>query len=171
MTAAWLADARVEPDVFALRPDYRALLLLAEDLVPGPSDDVSEKLLTDAESAARGRPVEEHPHVAAWRAAFRGFGARPQRTRPSVEALLRRLPQGLPRIDRLTDAYNAVSVVHAVPLGGEDVDRYRGPWAVFVLDALAPCGDDELAAAGQALADALLATSPGARLYTRVLRG
>jgi len=40
VTAAWLADARVEPDVFALRPDYRALLLLAEDLVPGPSDEL-----------------------------------------------------------------------------------------------------------------------------------
>ena len=42
--------------------------------------------------------------------------------------------------------------------------------AVFVLDALGPCTDDALAAAGQALADGLLATSPGARLDTRLLR-
>jgi DNA/RNA-binding domain of Phe-tRNA-synthetase-like protein len=65
--------------------------------------------------------------VAAWREAFRAFGAKPQRTRPSVDALLRRLPPGLPRIDRLTDAYNAVSVAHAVPVGGEDADHYVGP--------------------------------------------
>lgn len=127
MTEGWLAGAQVAAEVSALRPDYRALLLLAEDLSPGPSDDASDKLLAEAESRAlAGTPVEEHPHVAAWREAFRAFGAKPQRTRPSVEALLRRLPQGLPRIDRLTDAYNAVSVAHAVPVGGEDADRYVG---------------------------------------------
>lgn len=119
----WLASAYVEPSVWALRPDYRALLILADGLVPGPSDGVSEKLLRAAEERA---PVD-HPHVEAWREAFRAFGAKPQRTRPSVDALLRRVPQGLPRVDRLTDAYNAVSVLHAVPIGGEDVDRYRGP--------------------------------------------
>ena len=120
----WLASAHVDPDVFALRPDYRALLILADGLVPGPSDGVSEKRLREAEERA---PAGDHPHVEAWREAFRAFGAKPQRTRPSVDALLRRVPQGLPRIDRLTDAYNAVSVRHAVPIGGEDVDRYRGP--------------------------------------------
>ncbi|OLE24561.1 MAG: hypothetical protein AUG44_18725 [Actinobacteria bacterium 13_1_20CM_3_71_11] len=224
MTDDWLAGAHVDAEVFALRPDYRALLVLAEDLVPGPSDDVSDKLLADAEA----RPASvEHPHVAAWREAFRAFGAKPQRTRPSVEALLRRVPQGLPRIDRLTDAYNAVSVTHVVPLGGEDADHYIGPlrlvratgtepfdttasgepvvehpepgevvwrddagvtcrrwnWrqctrtrlttgttrAVFVLDALGPLDDAGLAEAGDALATALLATSPGARIQRRLL--
>jgi DNA/RNA-binding domain of Phe-tRNA-synthetase-like protein len=37
------------------------------------------------------------------------------------------VPESLPRIDRLTDTYNAVSVSHLLPLGGEDVDRYHGP--------------------------------------------
>lgn len=119
----WLASAYVDPSVFALRPDYRALLILADGLVPGPSDGVTEKLLRAAED---GAPAD-HQHVEAWREAFRAFGAKPQRTRPSVDALVRRAPQGLPRVDRLTDAYNAVSVLHAVPIGGEDVDRYRGP--------------------------------------------
>ncbi|MFC0526318.1 B3/B4 domain-containing protein [Phytohabitans kaempferiae] len=119
----WLASAYVDPEVFTLRPDYRALLILADGLAPGPSDDVTEKMLRAAEEAAPA----DHPHVVAWREAFRAFGAKPQRTRPSVDALLRRAPQGLPRVDRLTDAYNAVSVLHAVPIGGEDVDRYRGP--------------------------------------------
>jgi DNA/RNA-binding domain of Phe-tRNA-synthetase-like protein len=118
----WLAEAYVDAAVFALRPDYRALLVLADGLVPGPSDGVTEKMVRAAEE---GAPAD-HPHVEAWREAFRAFGAKPQRTRPSVDALLRRVPQGLPRVDRLTDAYNAVSVLHAVPIGGEDVDRYRG---------------------------------------------
>ena len=62
----------------------------------------------------------------AWREAYRAFGSKPQRTRNSLEALLRRVPDGLPRINRLTDLYNAVSVLHEVPVGGEDLDRYVG---------------------------------------------
>ncbi|WP_413808968.1 B3/4 domain-containing protein [Streptomyces sp. OE57] len=128
--AAWLESATIDPAVLALRPDYRALLITAEGLLPGPSDELSERLLADAESAARKRfgdgPVEEHPHLAAWREAFRAFGAKPQRTRPSAEALLRRVSAGLPRVDRLTDIYNAVSVGHVIPLGGEDLDHYVG---------------------------------------------
>jgi DNA/RNA-binding domain of Phe-tRNA-synthetase-like protein len=117
--------------VFALRPDYRALLIAVDGLVPSPSDASSDKQLAAAEFAAReallGCPVEDLPHVAAWRAAYRAFGAKPQRTRNSLEALLRRAADGLPRVNRLTDLYNAVSVQHQIPLGGEDLTRYTGP--------------------------------------------
>ncbi|MGK5642696.1 B3/B4 domain-containing protein [Streptomyces sp. URMC 126] len=125
-----LDAAAIDPSVHALRPDYRALLVAAEGLRPGPSDAAGERLLAAAEEGARrrfaGTPPEEHPHLAAWREAFRAFGAKPQRTRPSAEALLRRVAVGLPRVDRLTDVYNAVSVAHAVPIGGEDLDHYIG---------------------------------------------
>jgi DNA/RNA-binding domain of Phe-tRNA-synthetase-like protein len=126
---SFLADAFVDPPVHARFPDYRAGLVLAENLTPGPSDPGSEKLLADAEARHGGGTApgwEAHPHIQSWRAAFRAFGAKPQRFRPSVEALLRRVPNGLPRIDRLTDLYNAVSVIHVLPVGGEDVDAYRG---------------------------------------------
>lgn len=126
-----LAAADVSPAVLALRPDYRALLVAVDGIVPGPSDDASEALLLAAEAAARealaDRPAEELPHVAAWREAYRAFGAKPQRTRNSLEALVRRAEAGLPRVNRLTDTYNSVSVRHQVPLGGEDLDRYAGP--------------------------------------------
>ena len=126
----FLAGAAVDGAVFALRPDYRALHLAVDGIVPGPGADASEALLRAAESAAaealRDRPVEELPHVAAWREAYRAFGAKPQRTRNSLEALLRRVAAGLPRVNRLTDIYNAVSVLHRIPLGGEDLTRYRG---------------------------------------------
>jgi DNA/RNA-binding domain of Phe-tRNA-synthetase-like protein len=71
--------------------------------------------------------VDELPHVAARREAYRAFGAKPQRTRNSLEALLRRTAAGLPRVNPLTDLYNAVSVLHQVPVGGEDLSRYAGP--------------------------------------------
>jgi DNA/RNA-binding domain of Phe-tRNA-synthetase-like protein len=126
----FLAGARVEDSVFALRSDYRALLLAVDGIVAGPSDRASDAVLVAAEAAAReclgDRSAEDLPHVAAWRDAYRAFGAKPQRTRNSLEALLRRAPSGLPRVNRLTDLYNAVSVIHQVPLGGEDLSRYVG---------------------------------------------
>ena len=47
----------------------------------------------------------EHPHLAAWRDAFRAFGAK--RHRCSAEALIAR-SDDLPRINPLVDRYNAV---------------------------------------------------------------
>ncbi|HET7035125.1 MAG TPA: phenylalanine--tRNA ligase beta subunit-related protein [Thermomicrobiaceae bacterium] len=126
----FLAGGSVEAAVFALRPDYRAMLLAADGLVPGASDETSDALLQTAEAAAsellRDRLAEQLPHVAAWREAYRAFGAKPQRTRNSLEALLRRAASGLPRVNRLTDLYNAISVLHQLPLGGEDLARYAG---------------------------------------------
>jgi DNA/RNA-binding domain of Phe-tRNA-synthetase-like protein len=131
MLEKFLAGASVEAAVFALRPDYRVLLLTADGIVPGPGDQDSDALLAAAEAAARealgGGPAEQLPHVAAWREAYRAFGAKPQRTRNSLEALLRRAPSGLPRVNRLTDLYNAVSMLHQIPVGGEDLTRYAGP--------------------------------------------
>ena len=130
----FLAGSRVDPAVFALRPDYRALLLAVGGLPPSrseqTSDDTRGELVGAAEISAaealRHGTVEQLPHVAAWREAYRAFGAKPQRTRNSLEALLRRAGAGLPRVNRLTDLYNAVSVLHQVPLGGEDLSRYTG---------------------------------------------
>nr|WP_204264119.1 phenylalanine--tRNA ligase beta subunit-related protein [Geodermatophilus normandii] len=126
-----------------MRPDYRVVLLTADGLQGGPSDEVSERVLAAAEAAARerldGRRPEELPHLAAWREAYRAFGAKPQRTRPSVEALMRRLdPDGLPRIDRITDVYNAVSIASTLPFGGEDRAAYAGPPRLVRADGTEP---------------------------------
>src|SRR5436305_8171753 len=130
MIEEFLAGACVNAAVFALRPDYRVLLLAVDGIVPGPGDQASDALLQAAEAAAREAlgdgPADQLPHVAAWREAYRAFGAKPKRTRNSLEALLRRAASELPRVNRLTDLYNAVSVLHQIPCGGEDLSRYTG---------------------------------------------
>jgi DNA/RNA-binding domain of Phe-tRNA-synthetase-like protein len=127
---SFVDGADVDSAVFKLRPDYRVLLLAVDGLVPGASDASSEALLGRAEETAAalltGAAAEELPHIAAWRAAYRAFGAKPQRTRNSLEALTRRAGAGLPRVNRLTDIYNAISVLRQVPIGGEDLTRYSG---------------------------------------------
>jgi len=127
----FLAGAAVEPAVFALRPDYRVMLVAVDGLVPGASDEAGAVLIEAAQAAARSAmrdmAVEDIPHIAQWREAYRAFGAKPQRTRNSLEALLRRATSGLPRVNQLTDLYNAISILHQLPLGGEDLTRYVGP--------------------------------------------
>lgn len=125
-----LSGARLDDAVLALRPDYRALLIVATGVRGGPSDEVSEAALQRAESTARERLAGSEPEslaeVSAWREAFLGFGVKPRQARSSVEALLRRVDGGLPRINRLTDLYNAISVEFLLPLGGENLDGYVG---------------------------------------------
>ena len=125
-----LDEAKVAPDVFELRPDYRALLLAVSGIPPGRSSETSENLLQSAETSARAElahhPVTEIPHIKAWHEAYKAFGSKPKKFRNSVEALTRRVEAGLPRVNRLTDIYNAISVKHCIPLGGEDLDKYSG---------------------------------------------
>ncbi len=76
--------------------------------------------------ALRDRPAEQLPHVAAWREAYRAFGARPQRTRNSLEALLRRAASGLPRVNRLTDLITRSRCCTRSRSAGRTSTRYTG---------------------------------------------
>jgi DNA/RNA-binding domain of Phe-tRNA-synthetase-like protein len=120
---------RLDPEVSARFPSYVALVIYARGVTNGPSDALSlEALRAAADAQRRGfaeRKPAEHPHMAAWREAYRSFGLKPGRFPNSAEALLTRLLQGggLPPINRLVDLYNAVSVKHVLPVGGEDLGK------------------------------------------------
>jgi DNA/RNA-binding domain of Phe-tRNA-synthetase-like protein len=101
--------------VFEAFPGYRAGVVVAEGVGGPPADR-----LAPVEPA----PVD-HPHLLAWREAFRSFGVKPKRAVCSAEALIAR--GELPRLGPLVDRYNAVSVRWAVPVGGEDLDRVVPP--------------------------------------------
>jgi DNA/RNA-binding domain of Phe-tRNA-synthetase-like protein len=141
-SAAALADARIDLRVGVSHPDYVVLLLTAEGLEGRPDGVRSDAALHAAETAAAalldGRSPEDLAEITAWRSAFTSFGVKPRVARSSVEALLRRCAVGLPRIEPLTDLYNAVSVQHLVPIGGEDLDGYDGPPRLAVADGSEP---------------------------------
>ncbi|UBV44744.1 hypothetical protein LAJ19_16435 (plasmid) [Deinococcus taeanensis] len=134
----------ISPAVAERFPTYRGLVLLASGLTNGPSDERSLTLLRDAEAHARQMftttPPATHPHMAAWQDAFRAFGMKPKKTVNSAEALISRVVKGgeLPAINRLTDAYNAVSVRFVVPCGGEDLDHVVGQVTLTVADGTEP---------------------------------
>jgi DNA/RNA-binding domain of Phe-tRNA-synthetase-like protein len=138
LMADLLAGARVNADVWDRFPDYVAVVMSVMNLRPGPCTDHSEKLLAAAEAEARTLIGEgaahDLPDVAVWREAYASFGVKPRDARSSIESLLRRVDKGLPRIDRLTDVYNAISVMHRIPIGGENLAAYVGPPQLVISD-------------------------------------
>ncbi|MBY8864751.1 B3/B4 domain-containing protein [Streptomyces sennicomposti] len=122
----------VSDEVRALAPGFTHVVVEAYELTNGPTTEASSALLDDAARrlAARldGRAPHEDPHMAAWREVYTAFGSKPSRTRNSAEALAKRALSGagLPRVNVLVDVYNAISVAHLIPVGGEDLDLIQG---------------------------------------------
>jgi DNA/RNA-binding domain of Phe-tRNA-synthetase-like protein len=81
-----------------------------------------------------GKSPADIPGVAETRALFHRLDIDPTKTRPSSEALLRRVLQGkgLPRVHPLVDACNLCSLEHQLPLGLYDRDLVKGSVAVRV---------------------------------------
>jgi DNA/RNA-binding domain of Phe-tRNA-synthetase-like protein len=117
----------VGTEIFDLRPDYSAISVVADGV-----DNVAHHPAVDRyveESLTRpASPSWTEGHVEAWRTTYRAFGAKPQRTPCSVDALLMRLGKDgrLPTINAVVDLYNAISVRYAIPVGGENIAVYVG---------------------------------------------
>jgi DNA/RNA-binding domain of Phe-tRNA-synthetase-like protein len=153
-------SVEVDPAVHVAHPDYVTVVLVVSGLTNGPTDPGSDSQLAEAEAALRARGLAkatDHPHIAAWRTAFSAFGAKPSRYPSSAVALIGRVLKGqpLPRINALVELYNAVSVRHVVPVGGEDAERLDGPLRLAVAEGGEPSdprgdsSDNEPASAGE----------------------
>jgi len=114
-----LVEPIVADSILALRPDFAALSITATCLANRPT--------VEPLAATCLHPWAE-AHLDAWRHAYRGFGAKPQRTPSSAEALRNRVDRtgSIPAINAIVDLYNAISLRHAVPVGGEDASLYQG---------------------------------------------
>jgi len=69
--------------------------------------------------------LKENPTVRAFRDFYWRLGIDPTKTRPSGEALLRRVlhDEELPCISNIVDAYNLASMKTIIPISGFDLDR------------------------------------------------
>lgn len=84
-----------------------------------------DPLLADAEERVRANPPVES---AAVRTMYKRVGIDPTKTRPSNEALLRRVRKGqpLPRVNSLVDVINWCSCEFQLPYGLYDASHVRG---------------------------------------------
>lgn len=125
----WIESVEISEEISARWPSYTVVLVAAEGVDPGLIADTAHSLVADADASVLvADPEAPDPHVVMWREAFREFGVAPRVARSSVDALVRRSAggKGLPRIGAIVDLYNAVSVLHRVPIGGEDLALYTG---------------------------------------------
>ena len=127
--AEWVARTAVDHAVFERWPEYRVYLVATDHADPTALAATARDLLADAHRSVRsGEAGAVDEHTALWHAAYLAFGVKPRVARPSSDALVRRAASegGLPSIGVLVDLYNALSIIHRVPVGGEDLDRYDG---------------------------------------------
>jgi len=117
-------------------PDFRVALIVAEDLsvAAGRSAALQTQIAAmEADCRRRWGGVELSaiPGVAAWRAAYKGFGIKKTSYRSSVERLIKRVlgSGALPEVNGLVDLYNAVSLDSGLCLGCDDLDRLEGDLA------------------------------------------
>ncbi|MEM2517774.1 MAG: phenylalanine--tRNA ligase beta subunit-related protein [Candidatus Bathyarchaeia archaeon] len=76
--------------------------------------------------------LKENPVVRAYRDFYWKLDIDPTKTRPSGEALLRRVLHGgeLPTISTAVDAYNLASMKTIIPISGFDMDALNPPFSV-----------------------------------------
>jgi len=119
----------VDPPLFFNYPGYvRGLVIVRRAVnIESPIDEVA-RMLRSAQQTIRQRtdlePLSTHPHIAAWREAYRAFGAKPSEYPSSIEALVKRARRGdeVPYINTLAAICNSVSLRYLVPIGGHAID-------------------------------------------------
>ena len=160
-----MTAVRIDPSVTDLFPDLVVGIVVArgvDNRDDGPPAAAARQMLAEAVAAAADEldlaTITERPDVAPWRAAYRAFGVKPNDHRPSYEALLRSAGKGrLGSVGPLVDGYNARSLRHRLPFGGEDLAALRGD---LVLTRAA--GGEPFVALGRAENDP---AKPGEVLY------
>lgn len=114
-------------------PEVRIAVVIALGVRNAPSDQGSTAALERAGALVRanfgaGR-LRDHPRIACWHEIYRRFGTKPTKYLCSTEALASRAlksDKAVPAINLLVDHYNALSLQHLVPIGGEDLDQLSG---------------------------------------------
>jgi lysyl-tRNA synthetase class 2 len=123
---------RIEPGIFDNFPGLLIGVVIASEVNnrEGSSDLTAkiEQLQAEIRDRYDIRTLAECPKIQNWRNAYTLFGAKPKKHRSSVENLYRMTLEGrdLRPISKLVDIYNYVSLMHMVPVGGDDLAKVEG---------------------------------------------
>ncbi|MGJ3350808.1 B3/4 domain-containing protein [Morganella sp. Je.2.23] len=126
----------INPDIYLVAPGFRALSIYVTGMsIQNPT--VGKAALNEAcKAVLAGNPEWAEAHLSAWSDVFWEFGAKPKRTPCSAEALHKRVlrDRTIASLSPVVDLYNAVSLRYAIPVGGENIDGYKGiPRLTFAL--------------------------------------
>jgi DNA/RNA-binding domain of Phe-tRNA-synthetase-like protein len=90
---------------------------------------LKEAIYEEVRARYSAEELKNNPTVRAYRDFYWRLGVDPTKTRPSGEALLRRILHGdeLPCISTAVDAYNLASIKTIIPISGLDADHLNPP--------------------------------------------
>jgi DNA/RNA-binding domain of Phe-tRNA-synthetase-like protein len=129
-------EVRWSTDVLDKFPELALCIgTISEVHVQGDNEQLSRLQKKVYDEVRREHDVEtlkDHSTVRAYRDFYWKLDIDPTKTRPSGEALLRRVLNGneLPHISTLVDAYNLASMQTIVPISGFDRDTLKLPFQV-----------------------------------------
>ncbi|MEH6365181.1 MAG: phenylalanine--tRNA ligase beta subunit-related protein, partial [Pseudomonas marincola] len=126
----------IDPRIAEIAPGFRALSISVMAAPITHPEAAAEALSNACDAVSAGMPSWGESHLSAWADTFRRFGAKPQRTPCSAEALRRRVVRDgcIPSIDPVVDLYNAISIKFAIPVGGENFAAYNGSPRLTIAD-------------------------------------
>lgn len=145
-----------EESFWELFPEAQIGIVVAHNMKPtaevAPADAAAiARALAEANGKAdqhlESNTISQNEVVAVWREAYQKFKTK-KGARCSIENLLKRVLKGNPvgSITPSVDIYNTVSLTHALPVGGEDIDAMDGDIRLGITeggDAFRPLGEEE----------------------------
>jgi DNA/RNA-binding domain of Phe-tRNA-synthetase-like protein len=135
-----LVTPSIDSRLAGIAPGFRALSILVE-AAPITHPEVAAAALAQACQQMLNDDVPwADAHLSGWDEVFKAFGAKPKRTPCSASALRKRVLKdgALPPLDPVVDIYNAVSILYAIPVGGENLAAYSGAPRLTLADGSEP---------------------------------
>lgn len=124
---------KIDDSVLEKYPGIKTGYIVLEDVKVQKSNSELEKLKSSLTSKVRSRfsdqnAIKEDTNINSFRELYKNFGADPNSTLNSVEALLRRVVKGseLYNINNVVDTYNATSMEFALPMAAYNLDAVKG---------------------------------------------
>ena len=148
-----------EESFWELFPEAQIGIVVAHNMKPtaevAPADAAAiARALAEANGKAdqhlESNTISQNEVVAVWREAYQKFKTK-KGARCSIENLLKRVLKGNPvgSITPSVDIYNTVSLTHALPVGGEDIDAMAGDIRLGIFQG--GCGVIQIQLAGGVL--------------------
>jgi len=133
-------DFRVDSAVFQMFPELAIGVVIASGIDNRRGSESAALFLREQVDTVHNswlpNRLETEPRIVSWRKAYRLFGAKPKKYHCSVDNMVRMIlsESKFPSINKAVDVYNAISLKHCVPAGGDDIDRVAGDIVLTVAE-------------------------------------
>ncbi len=123
---------RISKEMAERYPDLKIGLVIGKDLVNRDYNEKLEKMTRATETKIREsldlESLATHPHILAWRTAYKSSGVNPKKYTPTCEAIIRRVLNGekVPTINVIVNCYLLTELEYFLPCGGYDIDKLEG---------------------------------------------